>query len=61
MTQDERSIIKLLAEAHHLFASLDHYNPNDSKEWLSHLHAMQNMVLSRTAVRRYADLFVEST
>lgn len=60
MKPNERDIVKLLAETHNIFATLDHYNSNDMREWLSHLHAMQNIVLARTAIRQNGDLFVRS-
>ena len=59
MTEEELDILQTLAEAHNMFAELDHYNHNDMREWVGHVHALQNMVMAREAVRNNTDFFVQ--
>lgn len=59
MTDDERQIVVALGEVTNKYLELDQYHPADRRDWIHHVHALQNIVMSRTAVRSNADLFVK--
>ena len=59
LTEQEREIVKTLKDAHNIFSELDHYNPGDMREWIINLHALQNIVMSREAIRNNTELFVQ--
>jgi len=57
MTEDEVQILETLVKAHNIFTSLDQYHPDDAHEWGQHLHGLQNIIMSRVAVRSDPVLF----
>jgi hypothetical protein len=59
MTKHELKVIKLLAEAYQSFSELEVYHPEDDGEFVRAVHAAQNIVMARAAVRRQPDFFVK--
>ena len=58
LTREERSVVEKLAAAFLEFKNLPQYHPCDLREFALHLHAAQNIVMAREAIRTDADLFV---
>jgi hypothetical protein len=51
MTREETDLVRLLAQATNRFADLPEHHPSDLTEWVHHVHALQNMLMARAAVR----------
>ena len=60
MTRDEVDSIVSLGVVHNKFMSLGEHHPSDPQEWTHHIHALQNMVMARTAMRDNPELFWSS-
>lgn len=50
LTHDEAEVGEILGEAWNRFALLPVVHPSDRAEFVHHLHALQNIVLSRPAM-----------
>lgn len=59
MTDDEKDVLNKLAEAHNAFCKLQKIHPSDTREWTHNIHALQNIVMSRIAVRENPDFFYQ--
>lgn len=51
LTPLERAVLETLVEAHNCFVKLPEQHPADVTEWAFHLHALQNLVASRSGFR----------
>lgn len=58
-TEQEKKVLNLLSDAHNEFRTLGEYHPADTVEWIHHLHALQNIVMSRGAVRDEPEFFTK--
>jgi len=57
MTPEEMRVIALLGDAFNEFCKLPKYHPQDGLEFCQHIHACQNIVMSRDAVRSHPEIF----
>jgi hypothetical protein len=57
LTVEELAVVDALADATNLFVRLSVHRPGECNEWVNHVHPLQDMVMSRAAVRAYPDLF----
>jgi hypothetical protein len=60
MTEAEKKVLNKLVEAHNAFIELAEYHPSDITEWVHGMHALQNIVMSREAVRNDPVYFSKS-
>lgn len=51
LTQEELSVVTNLGGVTRQFADLPEHHPEDLREWTHHVHALQNMVMARAALR----------
>jgi hypothetical protein len=59
MTDQEREVLKTLAEAHKQFVALPEQHPADMGEWVQNIHALQRIVMARAAERNHPDFFYQ--
>lgn len=57
LTELELAVVEALADAFIVWRQLDEYHPNDAPDFVSHIHALQHIVMSRAAVRAHPDVF----
>lgn len=57
LTRQEQIVIQRLADAVIEFNQLPEYHPSDASDFAFHIHALQNIVMGRIAVRQHPDLF----
>lgn len=57
MTEQEKEIIDLLANAWNLFLKLPNHHPMDKQEFASYTHALQEKIMAREAVRNNPEIF----
>lgn len=57
MNDEEKKVITASAELWNAFLKLEKYHPDDVHDILFHIHAIQNIVMSREAVRNNPELF----
>jgi len=57
MKDEEKQVMDKLVEAHNLFRLLPEYHGSDITEWVHHFHALQNIIMSRVAVRSNPEMF----
>ncbi len=57
LTDAEREVLESFASAWRLFALLPRRHPDELSEARAHLHALQQTLMARAAVRAYPDLF----
>ena len=60
MTIGELAVLNLLADVAVAFGQLDEYHPSDMDDAVRHVHALQNIVMGRVAVRAHPNLFYRS-
>jgi len=57
MTKEELNCIDKLSKAHNSFIELPIIHDSDRTDWVFHIHALQNILMSRDAVRNHPDIF----
>lgn len=57
MTDEEKEIMAKIVEAHNLYIKLPFQHPDDIPEWVSKIHDLQRIIMSRVAVRSEPILF----
>jgi hypothetical protein len=57
LTEDERKIVMLLADAFILFKKLPNKHPSDDEEFARYIHILQRHVMSKPTRRNHPDLF----
>lgn len=57
LTPEELKICEMLGEVYNAFVKAPRLHPGDVEEMAFHIHAMQNMVMSRSAIRSHPDVF----
>ncbi|WP_299087775.1 hypothetical protein [uncultured Bacteroides sp.] len=57
MNEEEKNAISASAELWNAFMKLEQYHPDDIKNVLFHIHAIQSIIMSREAVRNNPELF----
>jgi hypothetical protein len=57
LTDAELDVLGKITTAHQAFCALPDYRPSESSEWVSAIHRLQDIVMSRAAVRAYPDKF----
>lgn len=58
MTKEEKEVIAISVELWNAFLRMEKYHPDDVKDVRFHIHAIQNIVMSRETVRNNPELFV---
>ncbi len=58
MNEDEKRAIEASAELWNAFVKLEKYHPDDIQDVKFHIHAIQNIIMSRVAVRNNPDIFM---
>ena len=53
MTEQEKGILKALADVWNLFMDLPEEHPDDRNDFRYHIHRLQDMVAARPALRSY--------
>jgi len=53
MTQQEIELVDNLGDCFNAFVKLDQLHQSDNREFEFHIHALQNIVLSREGLRAY--------
>lgn len=59
MTEQEKEIIKATADLWNSFIKLPVIHPDDNNDFRFHLHALQNMIFSRSAIINQKDITPE--
>lgn len=57
ITDDEREILDLLAEAHNKFVALADKHPSAMQEWTFYIHGLQSQIEHRICSRVLEDIF----
>lgn len=57
ITDDEREILDLLAEAHNKFVSLADKHPSAMQEWTFYIHGLESLIEHRICKRVAKDIF----
>ncbi len=57
LTESEIALLNLLGDCWNKFSALPDHHPADAGEFVAGIHALQNMVMGRLAVRVHPDLF----
>ena len=57
LTDGERDILDLLANATRAFFGLPEHHPSDKQEWAHEMHVLQQRVMCRVARRAHPDYF----
>lgn len=57
MNEEEKKVIDVSAELWNSFLKLEKYHPDDIHDVRFHIHAIQNIVMGREAVRNNPNLF----
>jgi len=57
LTGAERALVRSIAAVHDEFCALPERRPGELDEWVSGVHRLQDMVMSRAAARAYPDEF----
>jgi hypothetical protein len=57
MTKEEQDLILQLVRVYEGMLALPQYHINDMREAVNHIHALQNMIMAREAVRNNPLLF----
>jgi hypothetical protein len=57
LTDSEKQILNMLCAAHNLYLSLETYHPAGAPEWVTHVHALQNMIATRVVYRTNPEVF----
>lgn len=57
MNEEEKNAITASAELWNAFLKLEKYHPDDVLDVRFHIHAIQNIIMSRVAVRNNPELF----
>ena len=60
LTDREKKIIGHLVDAHADFVKLPQQHPDDSSEWVMHIHALQRIIMSRPTVRDHKEMFLNT-
>ena len=60
LPRDEEDLILKLGDCAAAFWSLPSYHPSDRAEFTFHVHALQNIIMAREAVRAAPDVFRDS-
>jgi hypothetical protein len=58
---EELAVINMLGEAWNAYAKLPEYHDDDTDEFRQGIHALQNMVMGRVAVRAHPTVFYNAT
>lgn len=58
LTPDELAVVRRIGEAFTAFHALPAMHPADHAEFVFHIHALQNIVMVRSAVRCHPDHFL---
>ena len=56
MTDKEKECLDKLVEAHHAFIELPR-NDDSTRDWVYHIHALQNLIMARETARNHPDYF----
>lgn len=57
ITETEREILDLLAEAHNKFVSLADKHPSAMQEWTFYIHGLESLIEHRICDRLAKDIF----
>lgn len=57
LTSGEWLVFDALSALHGVFVGLPEHHSSDVDEWRVHVHAMQNLLMARAAVRAYPGVF----
>lgn len=57
ITETEREILDLLAEAHNKFVSLADKHPSAMQEWTFYIHGLESLIEHRICKRVAKDIF----
>jgi len=57
LTHEEINLACKLGECATAFSRLEQLHPSDGEEFVFHIHALQNIVVARAAVRAYPEVF----
>ena len=60
LTDEELDLIAKLGDCFMDFQKLHQFHPSDKGDFVFHVHALQNLVMIRSAVRAHPDLFDKS-
>lgn len=58
MEEQEKKVLSLLIQAHNEYIKLPVYHASDPVEWQHSFHALENIIMSRLAVRENPEIFV---
>ncbi len=59
MTEKEKELLTKLGECWNDFSALSKGHPSDSEDFVFHIHALQNIVMSRSVMREEAEFFYQ--
>jgi len=57
MNEDEKKAIEASVELWNVILKLESYHPDDIHDVRFHIHAIQNIIMSREAIRNNPELF----
>ena len=57
LTHDELVVLGLLRQVTKKFVELPEHHPTDCLDWTAQIHALQNQVMSRAAIRYLPEMF----
>jgi hypothetical protein len=58
LTDEERELVIHIGQCSVLFGRLPQYHSSDQRDFTRHVHALQNIVMSREAVRSDSDILI---
>lgn len=60
ITAEEKEVMSRIVEAHNLFVKLPIQHPFDNSEWVSIVHQLQRIIMSRVAVRANPEIYLNN-
>lgn len=55
--EQEIKVMELLITAHNEYCKLNPLYPSEQTDWMNRFHSLQELLITRTAVRNYPDYF----
>lgn len=59
LVPEEIALCEKLGDCWNDFAALEKMHPADPTEFTAHIHALQNMIIARAAIRAFPDVFTK--